>query len=214
MARKKYIQPEQTEEPVQREKPRPLPKAWLEDIRQAVDVMNRGGIILYPTDTIWGLGCDATNEVAVRKIYEIKRREDSKALITLVDSDAKVQFYVRDVPAVAWDIVDLSTKPTTIIYDGARNLASNIIAADGSVGIRITAEPFSKQLCFRMRRAIVSTSANISGAPSPRSFRDIPQEIVDAVDYVCTSRRNERKNLAASSIIKIGTGGLVDIIRR
>lgn len=214
MAKKKYNQPQQTEEPLRREPPRPLPKAWQEDIRNAVEVMNRGGVILYPTDTIWGLGCDATNPGAVQKIYDIKHREDSKALITLVDSDAKVQFYVRDVPAVAWDIVDLSTKPTTIIYDEARNLAPNLIAEDGSVGIRITAEPFSKQLCFRMRRAIVSTSANISGQPSPRTFKDIPQEILDAVDYVCTSRRNERNAPSASAIIKIGTGGLVEIIRR
>ena len=193
MSNKKF-QKKTSEERVLPERPKPLPREWQEDIRQAVEVMNRGGIILYPTDTIWGLGCDATNEEAVKKIYEIKRRTDSKALITLVDSEAKVQFYVREVPNVAWDIIELSTKPTTIIYDEARNLAANLLAEDGSVGIRITNEPFSKQLCFRMKRAIVSTSANISGEPSPHKFRDIPNEILEAVDYVCTSRRGEKGN--------------------
>ena len=213
MSNKKF-QKKTSEERVLPERPKPLPREWQEDIRQAVEVMNRGGIILYPTDTIWGLGCDATNEEAVKKIYEIKRRTDSKALITLVDSEAKVQFYVREVPNVAWDIIELSTKPTTIIYDEARNLAANLLAEDGSVGIRITNEPFSKQLCFRMKRAIVSTSANISGEPSPHKFRDIPNEILEAVDYVCTSRRGEKGNPPASSIIKLGAGGLVEVIRR
>lgn len=213
MSNKKF-QKKTSEERVLPERPKPLPREWQEDIRQAVEVMNRGGIILYPTDTIWGLGCDATNEEAVKKIYEIKRRTDSKALITLVDSEAKVQFYVREVPNVAWDIIELSTKPTTIIYDEARNLAANLLAEDGSVGIRITNEPFSKQLCFRMKRAIVSTSANISGDPSPHKFRDIPIEILEAVDYVCTSRRGEKGNPPASSIIKLGAGGLVEVIRR
>lgn len=213
MSNKKF-QKKTSEERVLPERPKPIPREWQEDIRQAVEVMNRGGIILYPTDTIWGLGCDATNEEAVKKIYEIKRRTDSKALITLVDSEAKVQFYVREVPNVAWDIIELSTKPTTIIYDEARNLAANLLAEDGSVGIRITNEPFSKQLCFRMKRAIVSTSANISGEPSPHKFRDIPNEILEAVDYVCTSRRGEKGNPPASSIIKLGAGGLVEVIRR
>ncbi|EHG24182.1 Sua5/YciO/YrdC/YwlC family protein [Alloprevotella rava F0323] len=213
MSNKKF-QKKTSEERVLPERPKPLPREWQEDIRQAVEVMNRGGIILYPTDTIWGLGCDATNEEAVKKIYEIKRRTDSKALITLVDSEAKVQFYVREVPNVAWDIIELSTKPTTIIYDEARNLATNLLAEDGSVGIRITNEPFSKQLCFRMKRAIVSTSANISGDPSPHKFRDIPNEILEAVDYICTSRRGEKGNPPASSIIKLGAGGLVEVIRR
>ena len=213
MSNKKF-QKTTSEERALLERPRPLPREWQEDIRQAVEVMNRGGIILYPTDTIWGLGCDATNEEAVKKIYEIKHRVDSKALITLVVSEAKVQFYVREVPNVAWDVIEFSTKPTTIIYDGARNLAANLLAEDGSVGIRITKEPFSKQLCFRMKRAIVSTSANISGEPSPHKFRDISDEILDAVDYVCTSRRSEKSNPPASSIIKLGAGGLVKVIRR
>lgn len=184
-----------------------------EDIRQAVEVMNRGGVILYPTDTIWGLGCDATNEAAVRRVYEIKRRADAKALITLVDSEAKVQFYVRDVPEPAWDLIELSEKPLTIVYDDVRNLAPNLLAEDGSAAIRVTREAFSKELCFRFRRAIVSTSANISGRPSPGCFAEIEEEVKKAVDYVCTSRREEHELRKASSIIKLGRGNLVTIIR-
>ncbi|MBO5133976.1 MAG: threonylcarbamoyl-AMP synthase [Bacteroidaceae bacterium] len=184
-----------------------------EDIKRAIEVMNRGGIILYPTDTIWGLGCDATNEDAVRRIFEIKQRADSKALITLVDSEVKVESYVRDVPEVAWDLIELSEKPLTIIFDGARNLAKNLLAEDGSIGIRVTREPFSRELCMRMKRAIVSTSANVSGQPSPRNFSEISEEILAAVDYVCTSRREEKGNPAASSIIKLGAGGEISIIR-
>lgn len=186
---------------------------YRDDIRHAIEVMNRGGVILYPTDTIWGIGCDATNESAVRRIFEIKKRNDAKALITLVDSEAKVQFYVRDVPDVAWDLIAFAEHPLTIIYDNARNLAPNLLAEDGSAGIRVTKEEFSKHLCMRMKRAIVSTSANISGQPAPRCFADITPEIISAVDYVCISRRNENQNPPASNIIKLGTDGEVRIIR-
>lgn len=188
-------------------------REYREDISKAIEVMNRGGVILYPTDTIWGLGCDATNEEAVKRIYEIKRRNDAKALITLVDSEAKIDFYVREVPEVAWQLIDVAERPLTIIYDGARNLAPNLLAEDGSAGIRITKEEFSRNLCMRMRRAIVSTSANISGEPSPKCFADISPEILKAVDYVCTSRRNETHNPPASNIIKLGVGGEVKVIR-
>ena len=188
-------------------------REYREDISKAIEVMNRGGVILYPTDTIWGLGCDATNEEAVKRIYEIKRRNDAKALITLVDSEAKIDFYVREVPEVAWQLIDVAERPLTIIYDGARNLAPNLLAEDGSAGIRITKEEFSHNLCMRMRRAIVSTSANISGEPSPKCFADISPEILKAVDYVCTSRRNETHNPPASNIIKLGVGGEVKVIR-
>jgi L-threonylcarbamoyladenylate synthase len=184
-----------------------------EDIRRAIEVMNNGGIILYPTDTIWGLGCDATNAEAVKRIYAIKQRTDAKALISLVDSEAKVQFYVREVPEVAWDVMELSERPMTVVFDGGRNLAPNLLAEDGSVAIRITKEPFSKELCMRMKRAIVSTSANISGEPAPRCFAEISKEIIAAVDYVCTSRQDEPPTQKASSIIKLGVGGEVTIIR-
>lgn len=188
-------------------------REYRDDIRQAVEVMNKGGIILYPTDTIWGIGCDATNPEAVKRVYDIKRRNDAKALITLIDSEAKLEAYVTNVPEVAWQLIEVAERPLTIIYDGARNLAPNLLAEDGSAGIRITREEFSKNLCMRMRRAIVSTSANISGEPSPKCFADISPDIINAVDYVCTSRRNEDKNPPASNIIKLGAGGEVKVIR-
>jgi L-threonylcarbamoyladenylate synthase len=185
-----------------------------EDIRKAVDVMRKGGVILYPTDTVWGIGCDATNEEAVRKVYGIKQRDDSKALICLVDSDARLQRYVRDVPDVAWQIIDCCDRPTTLILDGAVNLAPNLIAEDGSIGIRITQEPFSKELCYRFQKAIVSTSANISGEPAAQNYCDIDPRVLEAVDYVCWSRRQEHKPHTPSSIIKLGKGGEVTIIRK
>ena len=184
-----------------------------EDIRCAIEVMNQGGVILYPTDTIWGLGCDATNPEAVKRIYEIKQRTDAKALISLVDSETKVQFYVREVPDVAWEVMELSERPMTVVFDGGRNLAPNLLAEDGSVAIRITKEAFSKELCMRMKRAVVSTSANISGQPAPRCFAEISEEIKKAVDYICTSRQDEPPTQTASSIIKLGAGGEVTIIR-
>ena len=153
-----------------------------EDLKRACEVMQKGGVILYPTDTIWGLGCDATNPDAVRKVYEIKQRADSKAMLVLVDSAVKVDFYVDEVPSVAWDLIELADKPMTIIYSGARNLAQNLLAEDGSVGIRVTSEDFSRQLCQRFRKAIVSTSANISGQPSPANFSEISEEIKSLVD--------------------------------
>ena len=198
-----------------------------QDIKNAVEVLRRGGIILYPTDTIWGIGCDATNEDAVRRVYEIKQRDDSKSLICLVDSDARLQRYVRNVPDVAWQLIDClmeskvegqkskaeGLRPTTLILDGAVNLAPNLIAADGSVGIRITQEPFSRELCYRFQKAIVSTSANISGEPAAQNYRDIDTRIIEQVDYVCWSRRQEHKPHQPSAIIKLGPGGEVKVIR-
>ena len=189
-----------------------------EDIRKAVEVMRKGGVILYPTDTVWGIGCDATNAAAVQRVYEITQRDDSKALICLVDSDARMQRYFRNVPDVAWQLVDSlkegDGKPTTLILDGAINLADNLIAEDGSVGIRITNEPFSKELCFRFQKAIVSTSANISGEPAAQNYCDIDPRIIEAVDYVCWSRRQEHKPHTPSSIIKLKENGEVEIIRK
>lgn len=187
--------------------------AMKEDIRRALDVLNKGGVILYPTDTIWGIGCDATNEEAVSRVYAIKRRTDAKALITLVDSEAKIQGYVREIPDVTWQLIDCSTRPLTIIYDGARHLAPNLLAEDGSVAIRLTREAFSRELCLRFHRPIVSTSANLSGEPSPATFDDISEDIKQAVDYVCTSRRDNRTPARPSSIIKLAANGEVKIIR-
>ena len=190
-----------------------LTKEQLQDISEAVNVVKRGGIILYPTDTIWGIGCDATNAEAVARVYALKQRTDSKALICLLGSDASLNLYVDDVPAVAYDLIEFATKPLTIIYDGARNLAPNLLAEDGSVGIRVTKEEFSQTLCMRCKRALVSTSANISGQPSPASFKDIPAELLAAVDYVCTSRRDEKPQSTPSSIIKLSRTNEIKIIR-
>ena len=189
-----------------------------EDIKNAVETMRKGGVILYPTDTVWGIGCDATNAEAVKRVYTIKQRDDSKALICLVDSDARMQRYFRNVPDVAWQLVDSlkegDTKPITLILDGAINLAENLIAEDGSVGMRITNESFSKELCYRFQKAIVSTSANISGEPAAQNYCDIDPRILEAVDYVCWSRRQEHKPHTPSSIIKLKENGEVTIIRK
>lgn len=184
-----------------------------EDIRKACEVMQKGGVILYPTDTIWGIGCDATNAEAVKRVYEIKKRSDSKAMLVLVDNAVKVDFYVDGAPEVAFDLIELTNKPLTIIYDGAKNLAPNLIAEDGSIGIRVTSEEFSNQLCYRFRKAIVSTSANVSGEPSPATFGEISDEIKQAVDYIVQSRQQENKASQSSSIIKLGKGGQVKVIR-
>jgi L-threonylcarbamoyladenylate synthase len=184
-----------------------------EAIKKAVEVLSKGGIILYPTDTVWGIGCDATNEEAVRKVYALKQRTDSKALLLLVDSPVKVDFYVREVPEVAWDLIECADKPLTLIYPGARNLAANLLAEDGSVGIRVTQEAFSKALCQRFRKAIVSTSANISGQPTPGCFAEISAAIREGVDYVVEYRQEETTPAAPSSIIKLGVGGQIQVIR-
>ena len=185
-----------------------------EDIKNAVEVLRHGGVILYPTDTVWGIGCDATNAEAVAKVYKIKQRDDSKAMICLVDADARLQRYVREVPAVAWDLFELADKPTTVILDGAVNLDPNLIAEDGSIAMRITREEFSKELCFRFQKAVVSTSANVSGEPSPANFSEISPEIVAGVDYVMRSRQNDLAKAKPSQIIKLGQDGEVHIIRK
>ena len=184
-----------------------------EDMAEAVKVLKAGGVILYPTDTIWGLGCDATNAEAVERIYRIKQRQDSKALIVLADSEAMISRYVAEVPEVAWDVIELATRPTTVIFDRGLNLAPNLLAQDGSVGIRLSREAFSSQLCFHLRKPVVSTSANVSGQPSPRIFREIIEEICQQVDYVVRYRQDDLKPASPSSVIKLGRGGEVKIIR-
>jgi L-threonylcarbamoyladenylate synthase len=184
-----------------------------DDIKKALEVLNAGGIILYPTDTIWGIGCDATNEEAIKKVYQLKQRSDSKALIVLIDSPAKLNYYLSEVPDMAWDLIEVTDKPLTIIYDDARNMASNLIAEDGSLAIRVTQEKFSHELCQRFRKAIVSTSANISGQSSPNNFSEISDEIKNGVDYIVGFRQEELSNPKPSSIIKLGKGGEIKIIR-
>ena len=185
-----------------------------DDIKKAIEVMRQGGVILYPTDTVWGIGCDATNAEAVAKVYALKRRDDSKALICLVDSDNRLQRYVCNVPDVAWQLIEAVEKPTTLILDGAVNLAPNLIAEDGSIGIRVTKEAFSRELCYRFQKAIVSTSANVSGEPAAQNYCDISQETLDGIDYVCKSRRQEHKPHTPYSIIKLAADGEVKVIRK
>ena len=185
----------------------------IDDIKAALAVLQKGGVILYPTDTIWGLGCDASNEEAVRRIYNIKNRIDSKSMLVLMENAALLERYVDEVPEIAYDLIELSDKPLTIIYDGAKNLAKNLIAEDGSIGIRLTTEAFSSDLIRRFKRPVVSTSANISGKPSPACFDEIDQEIIDSVDYVVTYRQNDTQKAVPSSIMKLGRGGEIKIIR-
>ncbi len=191
-----------------------------EDLQEALRVLRNGGVIVYPTDTVWGIGCDATNAEAIKRIYALKQREDSKSMLVLLDSPAKLNYYIADIPDAAWQLLDCSndandeeTKPLTIIYPGARNLAPNLIAEDGSIGIRITNETFSKALCEQLRHPIVSTSANISGHPSAPFFAEIEQAILDGADYVCRFRREDDCPHEPSSIIKINSDGSFKIIR-
>lgn len=184
-----------------------------DEIKNAVEVLRKGGVILYPTDTVWGIGCDATNAEAVKRVYEIKKRADSKALICLVDSESRLCRYVRNVADVTWDMIELSTKPLTVIFDKATGLAENLLAEDGSVGIRVTREEFSKELCFRFQKPIVSTSANISGEPTAMTFDEIDDEIKNAVDYVVRYNQRCKEKHMPSSIIKISASGEFTIIR-
>lgn len=183
------------------------------DLRQALQTIRQGGVILYPTDTVWGLGCDATNADAVARIYEIKRRSESKALILLVDSITRAQNYVVDFPEIAFDLLDVAVSPTTIIYDKAKNLPDNIVAEDGSIAIRVTSELFSNALCAAAHVPLVSTSANISGELSPGCFAEISPEIIGAVDYVVKFRQDDVTKANPSSIIKLGASGQVRVIR-
>ena len=184
-----------------------------EDMKAALEVLQKGGVILYPTDTVWGLGCDACNEEAVKRIYAIKNRIDSKSMIVLMENAALLDRYVEEVPEIAFDLIEVTDKPLTIVYDGAKNLARNLVAKDGSIGIRITTEVFSSDLIRRFKRPIVSTSANVSGMPSPDCFAEIDEQVIDAVDYVVKYRQDERQTSVPSSIVKIGRGGEIKIIR-
>jgi L-threonylcarbamoyladenylate synthase len=184
-----------------------------EDLKKALEVLKQGGVILYPTDTVWGLGCDATNPESVKRIFEIKQREDVKSMLILIENQNMLSSYVREVPEVAWQLIDVADKPLTIIYPGAKNLAKNLIAPDGSIGIRVTSEIFTEQLIQRFRKPVVSTSANLSGKQTPQNFDEIAEEIKSAVDYAVLYRQDEKARVSPSSIIKLGTGGEIQIIR-
>lgn len=182
-------------------------------IAEAIKVLNNGGVILYPTDTVWGIGCDATNSEAVKRIYEIKRRADSKAMLCLVDAIGRVDYYFENIPEIAWDLWEVADKPLTLILPRARHIAPELIAADGTMGMRITKEQVSNALCARLKRPLVSTSANISGEPTARCFAEISNEIKQAVDFIVPLRQDETENPKPSGIIKVGDGGLINVIR-
>ena len=188
--------------------------SFADDIAKAVDVLRSGGIILYPTDTIWGIGCDATNPAAVKCIYDIKQREDTKSMLILMENPNLLNSYITEVPEIAWDLIEVAESPLTIIYPGAKNLALNLLSQDGSVGIRITNEAFTQQLIQRFRKPVVSTSANISGQKSPRNFNEISDEIKRAVDYIVGYRQDDFSIANPSGIIKLGVGGQIKIIRK
>jgi L-threonylcarbamoyladenylate synthase len=185
-----------------------------EDIDNALRILNNGGIILYPTDTIWGLGCDATNETAVAKINKLKGRSEEKSLIVLLDSDHKLQSYVNEIPEVAYQLIEYAENPLTIIFDGAKNLAKAAINTDGSIGIRIVKHPFCEQLLQRFRKPIISTSANISGKVSPKFFDEIEPEIINCVDYVVQFEQDNHTPKKPSTIIKLGPSGQFKLLRK
>ncbi len=184
-----------------------------QEINKAIAFLEQGGLILYPTDTVWGIGCDATNEEAVGKVYELKQRIDSKALICLVANDAMLERHIEQVPDLAYDIIDVATKPTTIIYDNPRGVAKNLIATDETLAVRVATDKFCKYLINKFKKPIVSTSANISGHLTPKNFSEIDDSILKGVDYVVNLQQDVKTNARSSSIIKLSNSGLVKVIR-
>lgn len=185
-----------------------------EDLKNSINSLKNGGIIIYPTDTIWGLGCDATNKSAVEKVFSVKSRSDNKSLIILVNGLAMLERYVRDIPSIAYDLIEVSDTPLTIIYPEGRSLASGICSEDGSVGIRICRDDFCSELITRLRRPLVSSSANKSGEPFPTDFSEINPDLLKEVDYVVKYRQNDRRKSSPSPVIKIDKKGVVKIIRK
>lgn len=183
------------------------------DLKEAVKVLKEGGIILYPTDTVWGIGCDARNPEAVEKIFKLKERADSKSMLVLVSSEGMLQRTVKNVPEIAWQLIDVAVNPMTIIYDFPLGIAENLKAEDGSLGVRITYEEFSKALCDRLKGPIVSTSANKSGKQTPLTFSEISSDIKNGVDYVCRFRQKDKASSRPSNIIKITKDNIVKVIR-
>ncbi len=184
-----------------------------EDLKKALAVLRDGGVIIYPTDTVWGIGCDATNPEAVAKVMRIKGREDAKAMLLLVGSDGMLQRYVRDIPDAAWQLIDVADKPLTIVYDHVEGIAPALRAEDGSTGVRITSEQFSRALCNRLGRPIVSTSANFSGKPTPRDFNEIDPALIEQADYTVQTGRAGKPQAIPSGIIKVSKGDVIKVIR-
>jgi L-threonylcarbamoyladenylate synthase len=185
-----------------------------DEVNTALKIIQDGGIILYPTDTIWGIGCDATNTDAVKKIYELKQRHESKSMIILVDIDNKLQSYISEVPDIAYELIEYAENPLTLVMPGAKNISLALIAEDGSVGIRVTSHPFCQQLIQRLRKPLVSTSANISGQPSPEYFSNIDQDIIDGVDYVVDIDQHSTEIKKPSTIMRLAPNGSFEFIRR
>ena len=184
------------------------------EVAAALKIVQQGGIILYPTDTIWGIGCDATNTEAVQKIYRLKQRDEAKSMIILLDNDNKLQIYISDVPELAYDLIEFAENPLTLVMPGAKNISPALIAADGSVGVRVSDHPFCQQLIQRLRKPLVSTSANISGKPSPQYFSQIDQEIIDGVDYVVDIDQHSMEIKNPSTIMRLAPNGSFEFIRR
>ena len=185
-----------------------------DEVAKAFKIVQEGGIILYPTDTIWGIGCDATNTEAIEKIYKLKQRDESKSMIILLDTDNKLQSYIREVPDIAFDLIEFAENPLTLIMPGAKNISPALIAADGSVGIRVVKHDFCQQLIQRLRKPLVSTSANISGAASPLNFGQISPEIIDGVDYVVDLEQYDTAQKKPSTIMRLAPDGRFEFIRR
>ncbi len=185
-----------------------------EDVNKALDTLKNGGLILYPTDTIWGIGCDATNKEAVEKVFALKGRDKSKSLIVLLHNDNQLASYVNEIPEVAYELIEYTEKPLTIVYSKAKNLAENALAEDGSIGIRIVRHPFCEQLLQRFRKPIISTSANISGASSPTCFDDISEEIISGVDYVVRYGQRDKGDGKSSTVMKIDPSGKFEFLRK
>ncbi|MES2807312.1 MAG: L-threonylcarbamoyladenylate synthase [Bacteroidota bacterium] len=185
-----------------------------DEIAKALKVIQDGGIILYPTDTIWGIGCDATNTEAVQKIYRLKQRAETKSMIILLDTDNKLASYVTEVPDIAYNLIEYAENPLTLVMPGARNISPALIAADGSVGIRVAKNPFCEGLIQRLRKPLVSTSANISGNPSPQYFSQIEQNIIDGVDYVVDIDQHSMEIKTPSTIMRLEPDGKFEFLRR
>ncbi|TSJ40326.1 threonylcarbamoyl-AMP synthase [Mucilaginibacter corticis] len=185
-----------------------------DEVAKAFKVVQDGGIILYPTDTIWGIGCDAANTEAVQKIYRLKQRSETKSMIILLDTDAKLASYVQEVPELAYNLIEYAENPLTLVMSGARNISPALIAADGSIGIRVSGHPFCQGLIQRLRRPLVSTSANISGKPSPQYFSQIDQEIIDGVDYVVDIDQHSMEIKNPSTIMRLEPDGKFEFLRR
>lgn len=185
-----------------------------EEVAKALKIIQEGGIILYPTDTIWGIGCDATNTEAVKKIFALKQRDEVKSMIILLDTENKLESYIKEVPSIAYDLIEYAENPLTLVMPGAKNISPALVATDGSVGVRIVKHDFCQQVIQRLRKPLVSTSANISGKPSPQKFDEIEQKIIDNVDYVVSLEQHSTEKKKPSTIMRLNPDGRFEFIRR